>query len=151
MAITYTTEFECPPAHLWTFLHEPEKQKLWMKGLVENNSTSEGPTKVGSTFHMKIKEGGKVADYNGEVTGYDPPRHLGIRIWGGGLPGGCKIHANYRLTDLGGRTRLDYVCDMEMEKIGFFMRLMMPLFMLFGKMQLRGFMKTLKRLAEAPA
>jgi carbon monoxide dehydrogenase subunit G len=142
-------EVACAPAHLWKFIYEPERQKLWMKGMLENRPTSEGPTRVGSTFHMRIKEGTKSADYDGEVTAYDPPKHLGIRFWGGTFPKGMKMRADYRLTDLGGRTRLDYVAEVDSEKKPpFLMRLLMPLFLLFGKLQLRSFMKTLKRLAE---
>lgn len=150
MQIPYTCEIACTPERLWIFLYEPEQQKLWMRGLLENKATSDGPTKVGSTFHMCIKEGRKASDYDGEVTAYDPPRHLGICFWGGSFGPHMKMQVDYRLTDLGGRTRLDYLAGCNTEKLPRFVRLMMPLAKIFGRLQLRGFMKTLKRLAEAP-
>jgi carbon monoxide dehydrogenase subunit G len=151
MKMEHTMEVRCSPEHLWPFLEEPEKQKLWMKGLLANERTGEGPRGAGSTFRMKIKEGRKVAEYHGEVTAHDPPRHLGVRIWGGALPKGCVMKADYRLTPVAELTRLDYVAEMQAERLGWFLRLLMPLIKLFGRMQLRGFMKQLKRLAEAPA
>jgi uncharacterized protein YndB with AHSA1/START domain len=150
MRMEYHAEFACTPEKLWPFLEEPEKQKLWMKGLLENRLTSDGPARPGSTFAMKIKEGGSVSDYAGEITALERPRHLGIRFWGGCFPNNTVMRVDYRLADLRGRTRLDYVAEMEGGQMGFFMRLMMPLFKLFGRLQLRSFMRTLKKLAEAP-
>jgi hypothetical protein len=122
-----------------------------MKGLQESETTSDGPRGVGSTFRMKIKEGSRVADYDGRVTAHDPPKHLAVVFWGGAFPEGMAINVDYQLTDLGGRTRLDYVAASECSKpLPWWMRLLLPLFQVFGKLQLKGFMKTLKRLAEAP-
>jgi carbon monoxide dehydrogenase subunit G len=151
MRIERVTEIACTPERLWPFLHEPEKQKLWMKGLLENTPTGEGSGGPGSTFRMKIKEGGRVAEYDGEVTAIDPPRHLAVRIWGGGFPTGMVMHVEYRLTGLDGRTRLDYAAWSDTGRCGLFLRLLMPLFQLFGRIQLAGFLRKLKKLAEAPA
>jgi carbon monoxide dehydrogenase subunit G len=150
MPIECTTAIACTPEHLWPFLAEPELQKQWMKGLEDNRPTSDGPRGVGSTFQMHIKEGGRVAVYDGEVTAHDPPRHLGVRFWGGALRPGMAMRADYHLSAVDGQTRLDYVAAVECKRMGFFMRLLMPLFMLFGRMQLKAFLKTLKRLAEEP-
>ena len=82
METTSTTIIDCSPEHLWPWIEEPDKQKQWMKGLLENVDTSDGPTRVGSTFRMTIQEGRRVTEYDGEVTNYDPYRHLGVRFWG---------------------------------------------------------------------
>jgi hypothetical protein len=149
MRIIHTTWFNCPAARLWPFLDEPERQKLWLKGLLSNELTSEGPVRPGSTFRMCIQEGRKVGTYDGEITAHEPPRHLGLRFWGGALPAGLTMQVDYRLSEEGGRTRLDYEANME-GRCGFFLRLLLPLVKVFSKMQLRSFLKTLKRLAEAP-
>jgi uncharacterized protein YndB with AHSA1/START domain len=148
MRVVCTKEFNCTPERLWPFLAEPEQQKRWMKGLLENTRTGTGPDGVGSTFRMKIKEGGRVQDYDGETVAFDPPRHLAVRFWGGAFKEGMVVRVDYRLTPGDGRTRLDYVCEMETGRLGLFLRLLLPLIKLFSKMQLRGFLKTLKRLAE---
>ncbi len=150
METTYTTLIDCPPETLWTWIEEPDKQKQWMKGLLENVDTSDGPTRVGSTFRMTIQEGRRVAEYDGEIINYDPYRRLGVRFWGATLQG-VEMTADYRLQNLGTRTRLDYTATADTSNASFFMRLMMPLFKLFSAAQLRGFMKTLKHLAEAEA
>ena len=150
METTFTTIIDCSPEHLWPWLEEPDKQKQWMQGLLENVATSDGPTQVGSTFRMTIREGRVVAEYDGEVTNYDLHRHLGVRFWGTALKG-VEMAADYKLQNLGGRTRLDYTAIANTSGAGFFTRLMLPLFKLFGMVQLRGFIKTLKHLAEAEA
>ena len=60
MQIAVTELFTCTPETLWEHITEPEKQKLWMKGLLSNEQTSPAPVGVGSTFRMVIKEGRKL-------------------------------------------------------------------------------------------
>ena len=147
MRVEHSIEIACSPEHLWLYLEEPEKQKLWMKGVLSNESAEAGPTRVGSRSVMKIKEGGKIASYDIEVLRYAPPEHLGIKIWGGSFSD-MVAFVDYTLHDLCGRTRLDYLFTVEPQ--GFFMKLMIPLFKRFSVMQIKSFFKTLKSLAEAP-
>ena len=146
MRIAKTVEIACAPEQLWPFLDEPEKQKRWMKGLLANEQT--GPRGVGSTFRMTIQEGRKAAEYQGEVTAYDPPRHLAVRFGGGAFPKGMCMHVDYRLVPQVGRTRLDYVAEAGGARLPWVFRLLMPLLQLFSRLQLNSFLRTLKRLAE---
>jgi len=146
MRTEYGIEVNCPPERLWPFLEDPEKQKLWMKGLLENVATSTQQTGVGATFKMKIKEGGKIAEYFGEVLKYERNKLLGIKLWGGALKD-MEVFVDYRLIDLNGRTRLDYLATMEIK--GLMMKIFSPLFKAFSMMQLKSFFKILKRLAES--
>ena len=150
MRIEVVELFTCTPETLWSHIEEPEKQKLWMKGLLSNEQTSPGPKGVGSTSRMVIQEGRKAAEYQGEMTAYDKPHRMEVVMSGGSFAKGMKIRVDYRLTAQGPQTRLDYVCKAEMEKPGLFMKLMFFAVGLFGKMQLRGFMKTLRKQVEAP-
>ncbi len=150
MRAEHQMEIQCEPERLWSFIEEPEKQKLWMKGLLENRPLQNGPTEVGSRFHMKIKEGGKVGEYEGIVTAYDPYKHLAIRFWpvNKQKEKSFTCDSSYRLTSLRQKhTRLDYVCSVE---CGGFMKVMSFLFGAFMKMQLKSFMKALKSHAEKP-
>ncbi len=79
------------------------------------------------------------------VESVEPIKHLAIAMTGKTF-GPMKMNVDYRLTDLGGRTRLDYLCFCEFR--GLFMKLMGTLGGLFVKRQLASFMATLKRLAE---
>jgi carbon monoxide dehydrogenase subunit G len=151
MRIEVVELFTCTPETLWAHIEEPEKQKLWMKGLLSNEPTSSDPKGVGSTFRMVIKEGRKAAEYQGEMTVYDKPHRMEVVMGGGSFPKGMKIRVDYRLTPQGPQTRLDYVCKAEMEKAGLFFKLLFVVFRLFGKMQLRGFMKALRKQVEAAA
>jgi uncharacterized protein YndB with AHSA1/START domain len=148
--IRYTTEFAAPPAAVWPYLEEPDKIKQWMSGVLEDRPTSEGPLGVGSTFEMKIKEGARIGTYQGEITAYEPPRHMALSMSGGYGKKPMTMHVDYRLADLGGgRTRLDYRCEAEMPK-GFLFKLMGPLFLLFGRSVVKKFMRNLRPLVEAP-
>ena len=145
MEMTHSIEIERPPDVVWRYLDDPEKQKLWMKGLVSNEPTDDR-TGVGSRFKMRIKQGRRISEYEGEVLTYDAPRHLGIKFWGGCMKNMPPMHVDYTLTDLGGRTRVDYKSACEGGGLGW--RIMWVLFRWIAKMQIKGFFATMKRLAE---
>ena len=148
MKVELKTDIACTPAQLWPWIEEPEKQKQWMEGLLENEPTSDAPNGVGSTFEMKIKEGSKVNSYDGRITAYEPPHHMAVVMTGEALKG-VALAADYRLEDLGGSTRLHYTVTSDSSQAGAMMKLMEPLFAFFGKMQARRFLRTLKTRAEA--
>ena len=117
---------------------------------VEDRPTSEGPTRVGSTFEMDMKEGRKIVTYKREVTKYEPPRLMGVKLVGGCGKKPMAMGVDYDLTDLGGgRTRLDYSCRCEVPR-SFVFKLMAPLFKLMGRSMIKKFMRNLRGLVEQP-
>jgi uncharacterized protein YndB with AHSA1/START domain len=109
MVLRHSLEIEAPIGKVFPLVEDPERIKLWMKGLEETVYVTarnrENP--VGTRFKQRIREGRRVAEYEGEVTAYEKPTHLAVRI------GNEKFafDVDYRLTDLGGRTRLDYTAE----------------------------------------
>jgi uncharacterized protein YndB with AHSA1/START domain len=148
---SYTTEFAAPREAVWPYLEDPEKIKQWMIGVVEDRPTSAGPTRVGSTFEMDIKEGRKITTYQGEVTKYDRPRLMGVKMVGSCGKQPMTMFADYELSDLGGgRTRMLYTGRCTPPS-GLLFKLMMPLFKVMGRMMIKKFMRNLRGLVESPA
>ncbi len=146
---TMSFDFRCTPEQLWPWLTELERQKQWMKGLLESELV-EGDGGAGSKIRMKIKEGGRVAEYDGRLTAFEPAKELALDMTGGCFKEGQSFSIVYRLHRLGdGGTRLDIGSDAN-GMSGVTWRLFGRLFMWLGKMQLKRHMKTLKRLAETP-
>ncbi len=150
MRIPYAMDVACEPGVLWPFLVETEKQKLWMKGLVENVPASEGPPGALRASTMRIKEGGRIQDYALIVTRYDEPVHLTVEMRGKAFGNGVMV-VDYILTPRVGGTHLDYLCTFDAPGAGLAMRLMMGIGSLFAKRMLRRFLGTLKDLAEREA
>lgn len=151
MHIDYRAEFHCRPHHLWPFLDEAEKQKLWLTTLVDLVPTSAIARAAGSTFDMRVREGRRIAQYEGRINAYEPNRHLGVSFWGGALGPGVVMCVDYRLADLGSRTRLEYSADIDTAQLPGPLKLAIPLARVFTFFQLRYFMRNLRRLAEAAA
>lgn len=147
MPMTHTTQINAPIQTVWDHIEDPELQKKWMTGLISNEQVDGDKSEVGAKFRMVLKEGGKEQTYDGVITAHDEPRHMAVELRGGCFKGVSSVTADYRLTEENGGTKLDYLCDFEGE-MGFFMKLMMPLFMCFGKMHLKKMMKKLKAQAE---
>jgi hypothetical protein len=124
---------------------DDQKTKLWMDGLEEtiypDGLDRENP--VGARFRQRIKEGGRVAEYDGQVTAYDKPRHLGVRIGSSAF----TMEVDYRFTETGDSTRLDY--SAKMLYANWFSRLMGSLFGWFTRRILNNQMTKLKGLAES--
>src|SRR6516162_3411737 len=100
--LTKSVEVKAPIEKTFALVDDPEKLKLWLVGLVETVYTSDYDPQnpVGARFKQKIKEGGRVAEYDGEVTAYDKPRHLAVRV-------GNKYFSadvDYRFTPVGSGT-----------------------------------------------
>jgi uncharacterized protein YndB with AHSA1/START domain len=109
VVLKHRLEIDAPIGRVFALVDDPEKIKLWMRGLEETVYASE-PNRadpVGTRFTQRIRQGRRVAEYEGVVTAYDKPRHLAVRI------GNEKFafDVDYRFTDLGGRTQLDYTAS----------------------------------------
>lgn len=150
-SIQYTAYFTSPPEAVFPYLEDSDKIKQWMTGVERDEATSDGPTRVGSTFEMDIKEGRKLTTYQGEVTKYEPNRLMGVKLVGGCGKTPMTMFADYELTRTeSGGTKLDYECRCELPS-GFLFKLLGPLFKFMGKAMIKKFMRNLKRLVDTPA
>jgi carbon monoxide dehydrogenase subunit G len=134
---------------LWPWLTETDRMKQWMKGLLEITPVSEGEPREGFLAKMRIKEGRKVSEYDEEITTWDPPNALAVRLTGGALPEGMEMKSAYRLEAIGGRNT-KVTCVTTAEVSGLY-KLLSPLMRLFAGAQMKSFFRTLKKLAEAEA
>jgi carbon monoxide dehydrogenase subunit G len=137
-----------PPEAVWPWLTEFEKKEQWLKGLLSEDWYEGEQGAKGSKFKVKIKEGPSVSEYDGEVLDIEKFKRIHSSMTGGCGREPMTMEVEYNLTDTGGGTRLDYEGRCVMETKGV-MKLFMPLFTLFGKMQANSFHKNLKKLAEA--
>jgi carbon monoxide dehydrogenase subunit G len=148
MIVQFPISIVSSPEHVWSLLSEPEQQKKWMTGLVENKSLDEGPTKPGSRIEFVIKEGNRQNTYSGVITQYSPVRELGLKFWGGMIKQECPIGVHYQLTPDNGGTLLNYSCELDTSNLNIFLRLLSPLLKVFNSMMARKQMNNLKKLAE---
>jgi hypothetical protein len=149
MRVEYRAEFRCTAWQLWPFIDEAEKQKLWLTTLVDLVPTSRNPREVGSTFEFRARESRRISRYEGRIDAYDPPRHLGISMWGGSLRQGTVMHVDYRVADLKTHCRLEYYAFIDTSSLRGPIKLAIPIARIFTFFQIRYFMRNLKRLAEA--
>jgi hypothetical protein len=149
MRVEYRAEFRCTPWQLWPFLNDAERQKLWLTTLVDFASTSRIPRAVGSTFEFRAREGRRISRYEGRINAYDPPRHLGVSMWGGALRPGTVMQVDYRVADLNSRCRLEYYAEIDTSTLHGPLKLAIPIARVFTFFQIRYFMRNLKRVAEA--
>jgi carbon monoxide dehydrogenase subunit G len=146
MNMAFETEIRTSPKRLWPWLTEPELMKQWMSGLQGFEMTSPGPLRAGSTAKLLIKEGGRVQTWDETILDWEPQRRVRISMTGAHCPG-LEMVCDNRLEDLGGSTRLHYAFECRTSRA--FFKVMGFLFGFFAKLQAKGFMKRLKRLAEA--
>lgn len=154
MAKTYTFEFDCTPEHLFEYLIDIDKMLKWMHGVTKiepiGDGGGDGILAVGSKSNMWIKEGKKEAEYQTEVTVYEPPKRIAVEMTGGCFSGDTAMCPSYELSvSPSGGTRLAYTCEVRTNNVLF--KVMGVVFSVFYVRTLNKMMKTLKELAEAPA
>ena len=147
MAITFQVDIEATLEQVWALLDDETQLPLWMPEIVETvyPEDRDRDAPVGTTFRQKIKEGGRVKDYDGEITAYDPPRKLGIRLGDGQF----SVDIAYALSPIGTGTRLDYSAELAVETL--LARIMGVLFRPLTMRILNRHMVNLKRVAEDAA
>ncbi|GBF25097.1 hypothetical protein MnTg02_00126 [bacterium MnTg02] len=144
MAYVFKQVIHAPIARVWALLDDDEKLPLWMPQLVEINypdgKNRDAP--VGTRFTQKLKEGGRIREYQGEVTAYEAPYLLGVRLFDDNF----AVDMTYRLTGDGDKTTLDYRADVTLNSV--IARIMGTLFGWLTKRLVRQLMDNLKRVAE---
>ena len=145
MALTCSVEIKATIDKAFECVEDPDKMKQWMDGLEETIYTSERDpaNPVGTKFKQRIREGGRVQEYEGELLAYEKPKHLAVRIGNKHF----QAVADYRFTPTAAGTRLDYSCDVTCHSV--FVKVMGFLFGWFMKRILRKQMAKLKLLAES--
>ncbi len=147
MKSTYTTTIQAPVEVVFNFIDDPEKTKLWIEELV-STEYPDGLNRdqpVGTKFKQQIREGGKVQTYDGEVTAYEKPRLLGIKLGSEVF----QVSVTYRLTPVETGTQLDYEVDLESGK--WYVKLLAPLLKGFNERILKKQMAKLTAVAKAAA
>jgi uncharacterized protein YndB with AHSA1/START domain len=112
-----TVEIEAPIGKVFDFINDETKHKLWLEGLEETirepGYNQKNP--VGSKFKQKIREGKKIEVYEGEVTAYERPKHLGARVHNKAF----SVQVDYRLTHFKKMTHLEFTSEVTFHNLAF--------------------------------
>jgi uncharacterized protein YndB with AHSA1/START domain len=140
-----TIEIEAPITKVFDFINDANKHKLWLDGLEETirEPGYDPKNPLGSRFQQKIREGKKVEVYDGEVTAYDRPRHLGARVHNKAL----SVQVDYRLTRVKKHTQLEFISEVTFHNLAFKMLAGLSGSIMRGILEKQ--MKTVKQLIEA--
>ncbi len=146
-ALTYSQEIGAPIETVFELVDYGENLKLWMDGVEETTYTSEvdRDNPVGATFKQRIREGGRVSEYDGEWVAYARPNHIGVTIGSGSF----QFQTDYRFSSTPSGTRLDYSADVVAST--WWVRILSLLMNWFTKRILVKQMTKLKEVAESRA
>lgn len=143
MRMQRQVQLDAPMERVFPLLSEPEQMKRWMPELVEVTHVSGEVNQPGYRFKQKLKEGGRVGTYDGEILAFESPQHVAVRIYNDMF----EVRVDYRLQPEGSGTRLDYVADLEPKT--WFMKLMLKLFGGFNRKILDEQMRRLQEAVKA--
>lgn len=145
MQYYYSQDISASPEHVFELLENEDKMKQWIPELVANEyprgKNPDNP--VGTKFIQKLKEGGRVQVYNGEVIAYTRNEHLGIKLGNHAF----SVIVHYRLKPSQTGTRLEYSCESSFN--GWFYRMLGKMFSGFMKKMAMKQLTRLRELAEA--
>lgn len=115
MTIAFQVDIEAPLEQVWAFLDDEARLPLWMPEIVETVYPRgiDRASPIGTRFRQKLKEGGRIKDYDGEVIAYQAPRLLGLRVGDGTV----SVDVTYALSPIGTGTRLDYSAEITVKSL----------------------------------
>jgi uncharacterized protein YndB with AHSA1/START domain len=142
MPICKVIEFNVPPERVFPWVADAEKNRQWLPN-GESTVFTGDPARMGATFVQRIKEGGRVNEYGGEVTGYAKDRWYAIRMNSRSFS--VAVEYRFEPTETNG-TKLTFTCDVL--NPNFVVKAFMFVFSGFTKMILQKPMEKLKALAE---
>jgi uncharacterized protein YndB with AHSA1/START domain len=147
MKNAFTIEIDAPPARVFHWLDGGERVLRWIPNLVENADLDVKPGKVGSTFRHVYLERGRHMEMTGTVTAYERNRRLACALDGALF----DLVVDYRLDDLGGRTRLTQESETHFKSAAMKLMglLMKPFMRKMTQAQVDQTFAALKRLAES--
>jgi len=145
MKNTCAIEIEARIERVFGFIHDPEKHKLWLEELEETiyEPDYDPDHPLGAKFKQRIREGLDIQLYDGEVTAFKKPSHLGVRLTSKSL----SVQVDYRLEAVKKATRVDFTSEFTFKSIA--MRVMLTLSHPVMRAILQKQMNKLKELAEA--
>jgi uncharacterized protein YndB with AHSA1/START domain len=140
-----TIEINAPIGKVFDFINDETKHKLWLEGLDETIREPGYDRKhpVGSKFKQKIRDGKKLEVYDGEVTAYDRPKHLGARVHNKSL----SVQIDYRLKNVKKVTHLEFTSEVTFHN--FALKMVAGMSRSIMRAVLEKQMKTVKELVEA--
>ena len=112
MAVAETILIAAAPECVWALIDDPEMLPLWMPDVIETVYPDGRPAAslVGTRFVQRVRDKGRVTEYQGVVTGYEPGHYLAIDL----TQPMFRISVGYRLSPAPTGTRLDFTGDLSM-------------------------------------
>ncbi len=138
-------QIDAAPQAVFDLIADNTRRGEWAEGMETFDYTSDFDPNdaVGTTFTQRIREGGRVTEYHGEITAYDPPKAWGAKVVGGSY----SMVVEYHLAPANGGTEVVNVVDVDSSS--WFVRVMGFLFSWFTKWLGRKQLRKLKELVEA--
>lgn len=106
MRYARTIEIAVPVGRVFSLLERPDRHAQWLGGLEETVYAApfDPARPMGTRFTYRMRGGRRLVEFGGEITAFEKPRRLGLRIGNVAF----AMDVEYRLTPADGRTRLDY-------------------------------------------
>ncbi len=134
---------------VWPYVENPERMMSWNPKVKKvTRAHWDGRPGVGFRYGIMYEMSGKVGEMEAEVTTYEPPFRLVIRLTGGRLPEKAYVEEIYELSEDNGRTLLRQKIIMHHSGINIVFRLLIFFVSRFGRPTGKTYLETLKGLVE---
>ena len=111
MAFRMERVIHAPVETVFGLLENPEQRKSWTEGLEETTYTHvpQDGSRVGTTFVERVREGGRITEYSGRLTAFEPNRLIAVEIGNRHF----TMAIRYDLSENNGSCRILYSGEMQ--------------------------------------
>jgi carbon monoxide dehydrogenase subunit G len=138
-----------PPEAVWRFLADPDHLPAWNRKIVEIEKLSFGDMDRGYRYQVTYRMSDRVESAAAEVTHFEPPARLEIRVTGDRMAPRGFARESYRLRPKGGGTELIQEIDLHESGMPGYMRWLVTLSQGANRRRGSRYLTNLKRLVES--
>jgi carbon monoxide dehydrogenase subunit G len=132
-------------SEIWPLLTELDQVKRWNASIIRSEAVSSGPVEVGFRSKLWLQEGNREVEYDEEITAFEVPNAVEIRMSGGSL-GKKPMVVRYDLVEQEGSTLLRQRCTWQPS--GLILRLMAGMISKSSAKTLEENLRKIKEIAE---
>jgi uncharacterized protein YndB with AHSA1/START domain len=115
MQIERKLRISAPAERVWALIDDDRNHPKWMPNVIGTRYPDGRPRgdPVGTRFVQRMNENGKVSEYEGQVTAYEPGRMLAVRL----TPEAFAITVCYVVDGDEDWTLLQYACQLRARSV----------------------------------
>jgi carbon monoxide dehydrogenase subunit G len=150
LQLSDSVHINASPAVVWDFLADPQKVKLWNPKLKEVKQVSIGQPSLGYRYEVVYEMKERRRKGNAEITEYDAPHKLTIKLVGEEMPFQAMVFESYSLVQTPDGTQVNQLIQIQNTNAPVWVRWLFNFLGRSVRSSGTGYLRNLRQVLEEP-